>query len=256
MKQAPQAAADRPSLENLVESGLVELESLHPGGLALTSEFASLCNIAAGTSVLDVACGTGETACYLAESFAAQVCGLDHSSDLLERARAKSAARDLKVDFRQGDAAALPFPDAEFDVAICECTLCLLDKNAVLQEMARVVRPGGYVAIHDLFWEGNAPDKLKEALVENEGEEPETLQGWRQLFTGAGLINIRVVDKSDVKARWMRDNRKQLGISGQLRLGMYVLRRWWFSGLWAILRSERIFSSTHLGYCIVVSEKP
>ena len=63
----------RPSLENLVESGLVELESLHPGGLALTREFATLCNIAAGTQVLDVACGTGESACYVAENFDAQV---------------------------------------------------------------------------------------------------------------------------------------------------------------------------------------
>jgi ubiquinone/menaquinone biosynthesis C-methylase UbiE len=162
----------------------------------------------------------------------------------------------LSVEFRQGDAAALPFPDAGFDVAICECTLCLLDKSAVLQEMARVVRPGGRVAMHDLFWEENAPDKLKEALIEIEEEEPETLKEWQRLFTGAGLINIRVVDKSEVKARWMRDNRRQLGISGQLRLGLYVFRRWWFSGLWAILRSERIFSSAHLGYCIVVGERP
>ena len=42
--------------------------------------------------------------------------------------------------------------ETAFDVAICECTLCMCDKEKVLSEMVRVVRPGGFVGTHDLCW--------------------------------------------------------------------------------------------------------
>ncbi len=60
------------------------------------------------------------------------------------------------MTFKNADAADLPFNDAEFDAAICECTLCFLDKPRVLGEMARVVRPGGCVGMHDLYWKEGA----------------------------------------------------------------------------------------------------
>lgn len=255
MDRVIQSTEDRPSLEALVESGVVELETLHPGGLILTSELASLCGITAGTKVLDVACGTGESACYLAEQHQATVCGVDQSERLLARAREKAKASDLNVQFRKGDAEALPFSDAEFDVVVCECTLCLLDKTATLKEMVRVARPGGRVGAHDLAWRENAPDLLKRRLAEYEDEYPETLEGWKQLFAGVGLANVIAFDKSRLKNRWMCDVRRQLGISGQLRLGLYAGRRWGLGGLWRILRSERIFSHHQLGYALVVGTR-
>jgi len=247
---------DRPSLENLVESGAIPLESLHPGGLTLTSELATLCGMSAGASVLDVACGTGESACYLAGKIGARVCGLDHSDAALARARGKAQARGLRVDFLKGDAEALPFVDAAFDVVICECTLCLLDKKAAMREMTRVVRPQGRVGIHDLFWHDNASRRLKQQLAENEGEHPETLEGWRRLFALSGLGDIVAVDKSEVKSRWMRDMRRQLHLSGQLKLSFYAIRRWGVTGFWKMLGSERVFSNPSLGYALVVGTKP
>ena len=256
MKRAPHAAADRPSLEALAESGLLPLESLHPGGLALTADLAALCDVKAGTNVLDVACGTGETACFLADQLSARVVGLDRSDQLLSRARAKVEAKGLAIEFWQGDAANLPFPDAQFDVALCECTLCLVEKVAVLEEMTRVVRPGGRVGMHDLFWANDAPDALQRALAEGEGEEPETAEGWRRLFAEAGLTDVCAVDKSDAKRRWMRDARQQLGFRGQWRLARYALHRWGWTGVVGLVREERLFSSAHLGYGIVVGTKP
>lgn len=255
-KHAPIQKDDRPSLEGLVESGAVDLESLHPGGLLLTGELADTCGISAGTRVLDVACGTGESACYLAEQFGATVCGLDHSGDLLARAREKAEKRSLSIEFRMGDAHKLPFSESAFDVAICECTLCMLDKAAALREMVRVVRPHGHVAIHDLYWDENTPASLKHRLAANEGEQPETLDGWKQLFTLAGLVDVHIVDKSALKRRWMRDIRRQLGLSRQLAVGLFALRRWGPGGLWRIFRSERAFSSRYLGYALITGSKP
>jgi len=251
---------DRPvgdvaSLEALVEAGMLELQSLHPGGLDTTRGLAEACGIGPGTRVLDVASGTGETACFLATELGARVTGVDYSQEMVGRARAKADALDAEVAFERADAGELPFDDASFDAVICECTLCLLDKRRVLREMGRVVRPGGVVGMHDLCWHEGASPRSKRALAEIEGEEPETLEGWRELFESVGLHDVSTVDKSAAKARWMSDSRKQLGWAGQARLAWEVLRRWGLRGLWTVLRSEQVFSSKDLGYVMVWGTK-
>ena len=235
---------------------MIQLESLHPGGLSLTDELAEFCQLAEGTRVLDIACGTGESACHLADRFGSVVCGVDHSEELLDRARSKATATGSLATFHLGDAHDLPFGETEFDVAICECTLCLLDKAQVLSEMSRVVRSGGFIAMHDLFWQAGASDRLKNDLARLEGEEPETLEGWSRLFAEAGLVDIRTIDRSELKAEWMRDSRKGLGLAGQVRLMAYIVRHWGPSALWHVLRSEQIIANAQLGYVIVIGLKP
>jgi len=215
MEMTQKSVVDRPSLEGMVETGMLMLDSLHPGSLETTRHLAKACNIRQGAAVLDVASGTGETACFLAETFGARVYGIDRSDEMIRRAEAKASARGLEVKFEKADAANLPFDDSQFDAAICECTLCFLDKPRVLGEMVRVVRPGGCIGMHDLCWQEGASEQLKHTLAEIEGEKPETLEGWRQLFEGAGLVQISAFDKSDVKMRWMQESRKQLGLTGQ-----------------------------------------
>ncbi len=244
------------SLEALVETGMLKLEILHPGGLELTRELAELCQIQKDSRVLDVASGTGETACFLAERFGARVCGVDHSDEMIQLATDKARAKSLKSEFRKADAARLPFGDDEFDAAICECTLCLLDKEEVIGEMVRVVRPRGWIGMDDLFWKDEAGDDLKRTLLEIEGERPATLAAWRELFRDAGLVRINAVDRSEVMSRWMQDSRKQLGFTGQSAIALIILRRWGIRGLWRIVRSMRVFWSGLLGYVIVVGKKP
>jgi SAM-dependent methyltransferase len=243
---------DSPSLEALVESGLVATESLHPGGLGMSLELASLCELGSDTHVLDVACGTGATACELTERMGAHVCGLDQSALLLDRARANAHARRLAVEWVEGDALALPFADGVFDAVLSECTLCLLDKVKALQEMTRVVRPGGFVGMHDLYWRTSARESLKARLARIEGEEPETLDGWQALFSRAGLSDVRSFDRSALKTQWLRDPRRQIGLTGQLRLARQATSRWGLTGLWTVLRSQQVMSSEDLGYGIVI----
>ncbi len=147
-EQNPQRA----SLEALVESGDLGLPTLHPGGLGLTRELAELCHVGPGKSLLDVASGTGESACYLAESFGCRVTGIDHSAFMVETATQKARDRKLEIRFQQADAHHLPFEAGTFEVVISECTTCALDKPQAISEMVRVARPGGYVGISDLYW--------------------------------------------------------------------------------------------------------
>ncbi len=99
-----------------------------------------------GDRVLDAACGTGDLA--LADRKAGgAVTGLDFSERMLERARRKSD----QIEWVQGDALALPFDDASFDAATIGFGIRNVDDlDAGLRELARVVRPGGRVAVLEI----------------------------------------------------------------------------------------------------------
>ena len=102
--------------------------------------------VAPGNSVLDVACGTGVVARAAADRLAGQgrVVGLDLNEGML------AVARRLRqdIEWQHGDATDLPFPTASFDVVLCQAALMFFpDRAKALREMARVVIPGGTVAI-------------------------------------------------------------------------------------------------------------
>jgi SAM-dependent methyltransferase len=99
-----------------------------------------------GQAVLDVACGTGVVAREAADRQRGRgrVVGLDLNEAMLV------VARRLRpdIDWLQGDAAALPIPDETFDVVLCQAALMFFpDPALALGEMARVVKPGGTVAV-------------------------------------------------------------------------------------------------------------
>jgi demethylmenaquinone methyltransferase/2-methoxy-6-polyprenyl-1,4-benzoquinol methylase len=99
-----------------------------------------------GDRVLDSCCGTGDLAIE-AERRGGRVTGLDFSERMLERARRKSGT----IEWVQGDALALPFEDGEFDaVTVGFGVRNLADLEGGLREAARVLRPGGKIAVLEI----------------------------------------------------------------------------------------------------------
>jgi arsenite methyltransferase len=124
---------------------------LHPGGARLTRRLAQLAGIDRGQRVLDVACGSGDTVLLLARDLGCDVVGVDLGARAIEQASHVARASGIQARFVVGDAEALPLPDSGFDVALSECSLCTFpDKRCAVVEMARVVRPGGTIAIADV----------------------------------------------------------------------------------------------------------
>jgi ubiquinone/menaquinone biosynthesis C-methylase UbiE len=97
--------------------------------------------------VLDVACGTGNLAIPAAEAGAA-VTGLDIALNLLTEARARAARKGVEVQFREGDAEALPCDDGAFDLVVSMFgAMFALRPEVAASELVRVCRPGGRVAM-------------------------------------------------------------------------------------------------------------
>jgi arsenite methyltransferase len=142
-------------------------DDLHPGGEALTRRLAGLAELAHGSRVLDVASGRGRTARLLPSEFGAEVTGVELSPQSVAAAQAQAEADGLdgRVRFLQGDAEALPVAKGAFDAVVCECSLCLFSgKRRALDEMGRVLRPGGVVAIADVTAEvDDLPAQLRGA---------------------------------------------------------------------------------------------
>ncbi len=93
--------------------------------------------------VLDVGCGTGAGTLFLAREYPhARVRGVDISPKMISEANGKVGLDpEARVAFREGDAAALPFPDEHFDL------ICQTNMPVFFSEVARVLRPGGFVII-------------------------------------------------------------------------------------------------------------
>ncbi|MEO3875946.1 class I SAM-dependent methyltransferase [Nonomuraea sp. B12E4] len=114
-----------------------------------------------GGKVLEVAPGPGYLSIAMARTGDYTVTGLDISETFVRIAREKAAAAGVAVDFRHGNASAMPFDDESFDFIVC----CAAFKNfsdpvGAVQEMHRVLRPGGYALINDL-----RKDVSKEAVA-------------------------------------------------------------------------------------------
>ncbi|HEU4947622.1 MAG TPA: class I SAM-dependent methyltransferase [Kribbella sp.] len=100
-----------------------------------------------GARVLDVATGTGHVALTAARRFC-EVTGIDYVPGLVATADRRARAEGLAVDFREGDAEDLPFPDDSFDYVLSAIgVMFTADHERAAAELVRVVRPGGRIAL-------------------------------------------------------------------------------------------------------------
>jgi ubiquinone/menaquinone biosynthesis C-methylase UbiE len=104
-----------------------------------------------GGDVLEVAPGPGYLSIEMAKDGACRVTGLDVSRTMVELARANAAEAGVEVDFRRGDASAMPFVDDSFDVLTCSAAFKnFSEPHKALEEMYRVLRLGGTALVVDL----------------------------------------------------------------------------------------------------------
>jgi ubiquinone/menaquinone biosynthesis C-methylase UbiE len=130
---------------------------IHPIAEAL----AQTAGLSAGMRVLDVATGSGNAAIAVARCRCA-VTGIDYVPELLARGRERAAAEHLDIEFAEGDAEALAFPDGAFDAVFSVVgAMFAPDQEKTAAELARVVRPGGLIAMANWTPDGFLGDMFR-----------------------------------------------------------------------------------------------
>lgn len=141
------------SLDAPTQDDLKDFDQDHYGGTGAVDALAGAAGLHAGHHVLDVCSGMGGPARWLAHRYGCRVIGIDLTSSRVESAIRLTQRVGLqhRVDFRQGDATAMPFGTGVFDAALSQEAWCHIpDKRTLLGECARVVKAGGMIAFTDI----------------------------------------------------------------------------------------------------------
>jgi ubiquinone/menaquinone biosynthesis C-methylase UbiE len=241
------------------------LPSIHPGGLDATRALLEMCSFDAASRVLDVGCGSGSTACLIAEDYGSSVYGIDLSEVMVAKAkeRAKRQGLSEKTEFRVADVLDLPYDDQWFDGVILESVLTPLlgDKKQALREIVRVVRPGGRIGANESTVDPETPPEILALLAKHPAFHghftPEML---RDLFVGSGLEVIEMRELKDVD---IPKALKGIGLGGLVKFMIQVYPKL----VLRLIRDQQIraaqkiddeltkMGKEHLGYALIVGQK-
>lgn len=173
------------------------------GGLTSTEKLGGLCQIDEDKKVLVIGCGTGFNACYIVRKFGCRLVGVDIAEEAIKKAKERAESENLRgrVEFRVGDAYALPFEAGTFDAVITQFVSQFLDMEKALKEFVRVLKTGGCVGINEIFKDKDMPPKAAEKILEAEqilGDITQlpftihTSEDWKERLEKAGLKGVEI----------------------------------------------------------------
>lgn len=167
--------------------------------MMVSEELVEALEVVPGERVLDVACGSGNAALAAARRSWGGVTGVDFVPALLARARERAAAERLEIEFVEGDAADLPFAEAEFDVVSSVFgAMFAPDQAQAAAELLRVCKPGGRIGMAN--WVPDGPVSQLFAIVAKHappppGFTPPVLWGTEEKvreLLGPGLTDLKM----------------------------------------------------------------
>jgi len=185
---------------NIMSEDYNELAGYNPDadlglGCGLPTQFA---RIKKGDVVIDLGSGAGNDA-FIARNETGEsgkVIGIDFTPAMIERARHNNEVRGFNnVEFRQGDIENMPASADTADVIVSNCVLNLVpNKDGVIKEIYRVLKPGGHFSISDIVLEGELPKQIKEAAEMYAGCVAGAIQKqvYLELIEANGFKNITV----------------------------------------------------------------
>lgn len=214
-------------LKRLTPEDLAPVDEFHIRGRTATLELARAAGLKSSDRVLDVGSGIGGTSRCLAREFGCHVTGIDLTEEYCRTAAMLSAHIGLErlVEFRQGDATDLPFAADSFDVAWTEhVAMNIPDKARLYEEMYRVLRPGGTLAIYDIL----AGPSGRVLFPVPWARTPETSflvtpEELRQLLEHAKFKITSWTDTTDAARTWFVALAERIRKEGAPPLGFHIL---------------------------------
>jgi ubiquinone/menaquinone biosynthesis C-methylase UbiE len=182
--------------------------TLHPGGLKLTERLAEVAMLKPGCKVLEIGCGKGITAIFLARNYGCSITGIDISPIQIASATERTKNENMvgETSFIAADCQELPLFTDLFDMVFSECSISLVqNKKRILDEIWRVLKPGGRLTITDLVRRDNEvtnePSETVPLFMSSFAlfpciENAESLIGYRKLLQSVGFQEIYTEDCS------------------------------------------------------------
>ena len=184
---------------------LSAVDEFHIRGRVATEELATWAQLSRGESVLDVGCGIGGTARFLAHTRGCNVTGIDVTPEYVEVASRMSSwvGMEEKTRFETASALDLPFEDGAFDVVWTEhVQMNIADKIKFYSEISRVLKPGGRLLFHDIF-AGSGTAEFRYPVPWAYGAEVSALVYFdevRSILRGLGFTTVRCEEKTTESA--------------------------------------------------------
>jgi ubiquinone/menaquinone biosynthesis C-methylase UbiE len=214
-------------LDQLRPDDLAPVDEFHVRGREATVELAQRAALKPNSHVLDVGCGLGGSARYLAAEHQCRVTGIDLTQEYVDVANALARMVGLshRVACRQASALEIPFDDGTFDVVWTEhVQMNIADKQAFYREIARVTRPKGILLFHDIFEGVGGPLHFPVPWAEESSisflAPPEEV---RRTLDRLGFVIHDWVDKTDSSLQWLVAAIEKAGASGPPPLGTHLL---------------------------------
>jgi ubiquinone/menaquinone biosynthesis C-methylase UbiE len=214
-------------IDNLFASDLSALDEFHLGWRAATIAFGKDLGLEPHMHLLDIGCGIGGPARYLAETYECRVTGVDLTAELVEVAEALTdrCGLDDRISYHQASALALPFEDHSFDAAsMIHVGMNIEDKAKLFAEAHRVLKPGMRFGVYDIMLARDMPltypmpwaDTVETSFVET----PET---YRELLRAQGFEIEQTHSRRDLALTLNREMREKAAIDGPPALGLHVI---------------------------------
>jgi SAM-dependent methyltransferase len=214
-------------VDALTVDDLAPVDGFHIRGRAATEELARWADVQPDHLLLDVGCGLGGTGRYLAATVGCRAVGLDVTKEYCRVAEMLSARVGMtdKTVFRQGSALALPFADGHFDVVWTEhVQMNIADKAGFYSEMARVLKPGGLFAFHDIFTgvQGGLRFPVPWA-AEPSINHLIAVDDLEVLMADWGFEPVRWEDKTEASTAFFEESLRRLPAEEQPTVGLHLL---------------------------------
>jgi ubiquinone/menaquinone biosynthesis C-methylase UbiE len=233
-------------------------ESLHPRPHSMLYEVAATCGVNSSSLVLDIGSGRGNHSCALAQCFGCTVMGLDLAEFHSEQGRARAAQEGVsdRVSFVQGDIAALPFENEQFDFLWSRDMLMHVPVLPLaLVECARVLKPAGYMLVYTTVATGRMEPKEAAWLSASFGLVPESMdeQVVEAAFQSAGFQLSSKESLGSELMEWVEEHEGRASRE-LMRLARMLRKPEYYQELLGVRRYEVALANYHWALYILLGK--
>jgi len=229
------------SLDSAIQAGLEKLKDVsestpidklgavdefHIGGRPATKAVGEQLQVSPGQEVLDIGCGLGGTARYLASTYGCNVTGVDITPEYVHVGNTLNRQFGLgQIDLKVASALDMPFGDGQFDRAtMLHVGMNIADKNGLFAEIGRVIKPGGQMVVYDIMRTNEEPLDYPVAWASDETTSfVATAQDYRDALESNGFEVLEVASKPEVAIEFFEAIKARLAAGGPPPLGLHML---------------------------------